>query len=125
MKITFLNEATRNEVLIDRNHLRDVADFNIRPSLSKETRDHPDIIYYGATHETFDQHKIAKCVYSSRSENLELRHIIHDAERNIDRVDWKTTARYSQSTYSSWKAAVSGRRTASTTFSRPRTRSDW
>ena len=38
MTIIFLNEATRDEVLMDRNHLRDDADFNrvyIRPSLPR------------------------------------------------------------------------------------------
>ena len=122
MEITFLNEATRDEVLMHINHLRDDADFtrvSIGPLLPKETQEHSDILYYGATHETFDQDKIASCVYSSRSENFELRYVLRDAERNVDRVDWKTTARYSQSTYSSWKAAVSARHTPPATASRP------
>ncbi|KAI0208581.1 hypothetical protein LSAT2_006729, partial [Lamellibrachia satsuma] len=56
MNITFLYEATRDEIRMDRNHLRDDADFNRncqkRPentatSSTTETREHSHILYYG------------------------------------------------------------------------------
>ena len=59
-----------------------------------------------------DHDTLVKCVYNSRSENFELRYVIHDDVRNIDRVDWKRKVEYSDATYATWKAAVAGRRAA-------------
>ena len=81
-----------------------------RPSLPQATRDHRNVLYHGASHGTFDPDKIVKCVYSSRNDNFELHYMRHDEERNIDRVDWNTTAQYSAAAYASWKVAVNGRR---------------
>ena len=115
MKITFLSEATQEEALMERSVLRDIPDHRnvyIRPSLSKVVRDLRNILYYGASHTTFDPDTLVKCVYNSRSENFELRYLIHDDARNIDRVDWKRKVDYSAATYATWKAAVACRRAA-------------
>ena len=76
----------------------------IRPSHPKSTRDHRNVLFYAASHETFDPDKIVKCVYSSYSETFELRYIIDG------RVDWNTAIPFSDVKYASWKAAVAGRR---------------
>ena len=75
-------------------------------------RDQRNILYYGASHTTFDHDTLVKCAYNSRSENFELRYLIHDDVRNIDRVDWKRKVDYSDATYATWKAAVACRRVA-------------
>ena len=115
MKITFLSEATQEEALMERSVLRDIPDHSnvyIRPSLPKVVRDQRNILYYCASHTTFDHDTLVKCVFNSRSENFELRYLIHDGVRNIDRVDWKRKVDYSDATYATWKAAVAGRRAA-------------
>ena len=99
---------------MERSVLRDIPDHSnvyIRPSLPKVVRDQRKD-YYGASHTTFDHDTLVKCVYNSRSENFELRYLIHDDVRNIDRVDWKRKVDYSDATYATWKAAVAGRRAA-------------
>ena len=100
---------------MERSVLRDIPDHinvYIRSSLPKVVRDQRNILYYGASHTTFDHDTLVKCVYNSRSENFELRYLIHDDVRNIDRVDWKRKVDYSDATYATWKAAVAGRRAA-------------
>ena len=82
----------------------DLANVYIRPSHPKSTRDHRNVLFYAASHETFDSDKIVKCVYSSYNETFELRYIVDG------RVDWNTAIQFSDATYARWKADVAGRR---------------
>ena len=82
----------------------DLANVYLRPSHPKSTRDHRNVLFYAASHETFDPDKTVKCVYSSYSETFELRYIIDG------RVDWNTAIPFSDATYATCKAAVAGRR---------------
>ena len=107
LKVTFMTEAAQDAALSDKSCLReetDLANVYIRPSHPKSTRDHINVLFYAASHETFDPNKIVKCVFSSYSETFELRYIIDG------RVDWNTAIPFSEVTYASWKAAVAGRR---------------
>ena len=113
MKITFLTESAKETAILERWSLQSIANFSairIRPSLPLASREHRDILYYGATHHTFDPDKIVKCIYNSRNEKHELKYTIHDEQRNFDRVDWATNVDYNAADYASWKTAVSGRR---------------
>ena len=107
LKVTFMTEAAQDAALSEKSCLRDetdLANVYLRPSHPKSTRDHRNVLFYAASHETFDPDKTVKCVYSSYSETFELRYIIDG------RVDWNTAIPFSDATYATCKAAVAGRR---------------
>ena len=107
LKVTFMTEAAQDAALSEKSCLRDetdLANVYLRLSHPKSTRDHRNVLFYAASHETFDPDKTVKCVYSSYSETFELRYIIDG------RVDWNTAIPFSDATYATWKAAVAGRR---------------
>ena len=94
MKVTFLMEVTRDDILTEAKGLRDIPELSsvrVRPSLPQATRDHRDALYYGVTHTTISPNKIVKCVYNARVEEYELRFLYHDEERDFDRIDWQTS----------------------------------
>ena len=96
-----MTEAAQDAALSEKSCLRDetdLANVYLRPS------HHRNVLFYAASHETFDPDKTVKCVYSSYSETFELRYIIDG------RVDWNTAIPFSDATYANWKAAVAGRR---------------
>ena len=65
MKVTFMAEAKRDEILTEARGLRDIPEVSsvrVRPSLPQATRDRRDALYYGATHTTINPNKIVKCV---------------------------------------------------------------
>ena len=113
MKVTFMTTAARDEALLETSCLRhtDFHDVRVRPSLPQATRDHRDVLYYGATNSVLDPEKVVRCVYNARKELFELRYLFFDTGRNIDRVDWSSAVEYTDADYSAWKTAVTGKRT--------------
>ena len=93
-----------------RANVRDVLSLQ-HSSLPQATRDHRDVLYYGATHSVLDTEKVVRCVYNARKELFELRYLFFDTGRNIDRVDWSSAVEYTDADYSAWKTAVTGKRT--------------
>ena len=116
LKVTLMTEAAQDAALSEKSCLReetDLANVYIRPSHPKSTRDHRNVLFYAASHETFDSDKIVKCVYSSYNETFELRYIVDG------RVDWNTAIQFSDATYARWKADVAGRRRSASVAPRP------
>ena len=83
------------------------------PSLMRSWNRH-DALYYGATHTTINPDKIVKCVYNARSEEFELRVLLHDDERNVDRIDWQTSVPHTEAAFAKWSAAVKANRKTTT-----------
>ena len=117
LTITFMTETTRDEILTEARCLRDIPELSsvrVRPSLPQATRDRRDALYYGATHTTINPDKIVKCVYNARSEDFELRFLLHDDERNVDRIDWQTSVPHTEAALAKWSAAVKANRKTTT-----------
>ena len=115
MKVTFLSESTRYDILTEAKGLRDIPELSsvrVRPSLPQATRDHRDALYYGVTHTTINPNKIVRCVYITLE--YELRFLYHDEERDFDRIDWQTSVPYSDADLAIWSAAVRTTRTTTT-----------
>ena len=55
-----------------------------------------------------------KCVYNARSEEFELRFLLHDDERNVDRIDWQTSVPHTEAALARWSAAVKANRKTTT-----------
>ena len=113
MKVTFMTEATRDDILTEARGLRDIPELSsvrVRPSLPQATRDRRDALYYGATHTTINPNKIVKCVYNTRSEEFELRFLYRDEER----IDWQTSVPFTDAELAKWSAAVKETRTIKT-----------
>ena len=114
MKVTFMTEATRDEILTEARGLRDIPELSsvrVRPSLPRDRRND---LYYEATHTTINPNKIGKCVYNARSEELELRFLYRDEERDLDRIDWQTSVPVTDAVLAKWSAAIKENRKTTT-----------
>ena len=106
LSANWMTTAARDEALLETSCLRhtDFSDIRVRPSLPQATRDHRDVLYYGATHSVLNTKKVARCVYNERKELYELRYLFFDTSRNIDRVDWSSAVEYIDADYSAWNS---------------------